>query len=174
MTKQEISMPSPAARAEEFRAILSLINRPSTTPFEEAMEQRTGGIFRAFVPSYMRVVPQELANTILARARGVFAGLPVTNAGVDHVIRHIDQQLNSGMMRMIGTDFILDACGINIEKGEYGLLDPVTAVETERQMIIVNRPNPYIIPELALEHNEQMQQWINQFNEKHPDNPVQI
>lgn len=163
---------SPQDLAQEFVRVIGYVTTPPASTGEKSLEDVVGGqlTIRSFEPGgRRRGVPTEFASRIQDMAGSLLDAAQITSAFKQHLLKVLEEQLQSGILRMAGPDLILSQSGIVLEQGRFGIFDPAQATEVEKRAIEANYPNPYIIDELAIQHTGKMDAWVDEFRKKHPD-----
>lgn len=166
---------TPELAAAEMAELMTLINIPSANPIEDLLESMTGGggFIRRFTPGGdQRAVPRELATRIKERLDGLLQQAHITPSFKDHLQNLIQGQLESGMLRVVGTDFILEQCGIDLPNQKYGVFSPDEAKGVEREAIRLNHPPRSMFTSVIMEHNQKMDKWIGEYDQTHHENPL--
>lgn len=83
----------------------------------------------------------------------------------------VEEQVNSGMMRVLEPDFILRQCGF-YEGDNLGFFDPTKAREIETNTFVNEYPNRSSIREFAEAHNAKMENWRRDFIRTYRTDPL--
>ncbi len=162
---QEIQK-TPQKAAEEFVELIAFLNKPSQTPLEEGIGMRIISLAGGGVPA-------ELATVIKDRTENSLRPLTITHSFKEHIQELVQKYSESGVIRMTGTRFITDQCGIDLAVPRYGIFDSHEAREVEREAIRLNYPPRSEFIDTVIKHNQKMDNWVQEYIQAYHEDPLQ-
>lgn len=169
--------PGPFELAKQFVELCGMITETPASPQEEAIEARFNLRMRQFTPGGPnRGLPKEMADAIERRARMLLSHSQGTEPYADHVLETIRNFTGSGMIRMLGSDYIVTMAGIDLEKGNAGMFDSQTVEQAESRelQIVVETGGSAFVPSLQQAHIRKLETWIPVFREKYGKDPFTL
>ncbi len=173
-----MSAEAPEIRAANFAKIIKIVySPPPASPEEEGLEEATGSLLTVRAFSFgesRRAIPGEFAEVLRRRTSEALQRVKITHSFVGHILGLVDEALSSGMLRMIGPDFILSQCGIEMNDADIkpGFFVDELAQEIEREAIRLNYPNRSLFG--VEEHNAKMDRWVEDYTATFGSNPLEV
>lgn len=112
----------------------------------------------------LRSVANDVKTTIDATS--------TTDAYKHHLKEKLKYAITSRLLRVSGIDFFLNECGIDIKQKQYGILDPQTVKNAEKRAFKLNYHSKYVVPEMARQHEQKMEQWRKDFQNRYGEEPI--
>lgn len=168
--------PIPIELARQFTELCGMIVKPVASSEEQRIENTYGISMRVFSPGgSARAVPQEMAAALQEKARMLLDQSQGTVPYMEHVMDTIKEFTGgSGMVRMLGSDYIIAMAGINMKDGNAGMFDPQTAEDVELEALRIELENggASFIPSLRQAHITKIEAWVPAYREKYGKDPI--
>lgn len=164
--------PTPIELAAEFSQLCALITQTPANPMEEQMVGDSDLSIRVFDPmGPARGVPGEMAETIEQRAAKLLEQAHGTKPYKDHLLEMIGQFCASGMMRILGSDFIVELSGVNLEKNRAGIFDPADVKRAELFALKITANTDAFLPRFIDKKERELAIWVPAYEREYGDTP---
>lgn len=155
---------SPRQRAEVFVTTVNMIGKPPQTPRDELLQSMLGpGVeIRSVVPGQPGVA-HDFAERIRDKVASLVDPADVTPSYKAAVKEKVDDQLDSPIMRLMGSAMIVHMAGIDLQEERLGMFDddPEKRKEAEKRALRMQREISLAItaPSLAREEARKLTLW---------------